>query len=78
MKNKEQIPDLDNLLNAIACNYGLFAGTKCEECPFGYSHYDDRGDHGFWCCDEQHFDTDIIFYLKLYQYLIKENEKREI
>ena len=41
MENKEQIPDLENLLNAIACSHGLYVGNQCEKCPFGYSYYDE-------------------------------------
>ena len=76
MDTEKSIPDLENLLNAIACSHGLYVGNKCEKCPFGYSYYDDSGDYGFWRCDEQHFDTDILFYLYLYKYLIDEDKKK--
>lgn len=67
------IPNLDNLIHAIECE-GIFY-NGCKRCPFGYHHWDDSGDNGMWCCDEAKITEDTLFYLKLYQYLIKESQK---
>lgn len=40
------IPNLDNLIKAIEC--GGWSSSQCEHCPWGYQHWDDSGDHGFW------------------------------
>ena len=65
-----EIPNLDNVINALQCE-GCFK-HQCEHCPYGYSHLDDRGDNSFWWCNEEKVLEDALFYLKLYQYLIKE------
>jgi hypothetical protein len=64
------IPNLNNLINAIECE-GIFY-NGCKRCPYGYQYWDDSGDNGIWTCDEAKKERDILFYLKLYQYLIKE------
>lgn len=61
-------PNLDNLIKAIECDAWTF--NKCKECPYNYQHWDDSGDYGFWCCDEERKWNDALFYLKLYQHLI--------
>ena len=65
------IPNLDNLIKAIECEG--FWKDKCKHCPYNYQHWDDNGDQGFWTCDENKLWEHTLFYLKLYQHLIKEN-----
>lgn len=67
-----KIPNLNNLIQAIECDD--WSSSKCEHCPWGYQHWDDSGDHGFWWCDENKLFEDALFYLKLYQYLIQEGD----
>ena len=68
------IPDLDNLIKALICNDWCYF-NKCEECPYGYGYLDTRGDYPSWGCDEMKLNQDSLFYLKLYQYLINEEQK---
>ena len=65
------IPNLDNLINAIECE-GYLIKNKCKHCPYGYQMLDTSGDNYFWWCDEDKLWEHALFYLKLYQYLIKE------
>ncbi len=67
------IPNLDNLIHAIECE-GIFY-NGCKRCPYNYQYYDESGDTAMWTCNETKKEKDILFYLKLYQYLIKENQK---
>ena len=64
------IPNLDILIKVLEC-----LGQNCRECPYGYSYYDDNGDYGFWTCDTMRVEEESLFFLKLYQHLIKEGEK---
>ena len=64
------IPNLNNLINAMECNNWI--KSRCEFCPYGYQYYDDRGDSAFWFCDEDKILEHAHFYLKLYQHLIEE------
>ena len=64
------IPNLDNLIKAIECDGYL--KNQCEHCPYNYQIYDTSGDSYFWWCDENKLWEHALFYLKLYQYLIKE------
>ena len=70
------IPNLDNLINAIQCE-GCYK-HKCEHCPYGYGYLDTTGDNSFWWCDEGKIMTDALFYLQIYQHLIKEKENETI
>jgi len=65
------IPDLDNLIKALECDLWP---KQCENCPYGYNYWDDSGDYGFWWCDDSRKSDESLFYLKLYQHLIKEQE----
>lgn len=67
------IPDLNDLINSIECD-GWSKG-ECEHCPYDYQFWDDSGDNAFWWCNEEKQWKDALFYLKLYQFLIKEKEK---
>ena len=67
------IPSLDNLINAMKCEE--WKDSVCKECPYGYQFYDDHGDTYFWTCNSNKIDKDALFYLGLYQFLIKEKEK---
>ena len=64
------MPNLDTLIKVLEC-----LGHNCRECPYGYSYYDDNGDYGFWTCDTMRVEEESLFFLKLYQHLIKEGEK---
>lgn len=66
------IPNLDNLIAALECEN--WSSSTCEHCPYDYQHWDDSGDNAFWWCNEQKKINDALFYLKLYQHLIKEQE----
>ena len=66
------IPNLDTLIKVIECpTYP----HNCRKCPYGYGCYDDSGDTGFWTCDIVRVENEILFFLKLYQHLIKEGEE---
>ena len=66
------IPDLDTLIKVIECP---MHPHNCRECHYGYSYYDDNGDYGFWTCDTMRVEEESLFFLKLYQHLIKEGEE---
>lgn len=66
------IPDLDNLIKALEC--GEWRPNVCEHCQYGYQWLNDLGDNEFWDCSESKLLDDALFYLKLYQHLIKEQE----
>ena len=66
------MPDLDTLIKVIECPGHAH---NCSKCPYGYSYYDDNGDYGFWTCDTMRVEEESLFFLKLYQHLIKEGEK---
>lgn len=66
------IPNLDNLIAALECDN--WTPHHCQHCPYEYQYLDDHGDNIYWCCDEDRKIEDALFYLKLYQYLIKEKE----
>ena len=68
------IPNLDNLIDALKCDN--WAPRHCQNCPFGYSYLDESGDTSFWTCDEEKKLEDSLFYLSVYQYLIKEQENK--
>lgn len=63
------MPDLDTLIKVIQCNKWP---SQCQHCPYGYQYWDDSGDNGFWWCDENRVYKETIFFLSLYQKLIKE------
>lgn len=65
------IPNLDNIIKAYEC-----PGFKCKACPYGYGYLNHDGDYGVWTCDLYKLEQDMLFYLKLYQHLIKEEEKK--
>ena len=64
------IPNLDNLIKSLECD--TWESKKCMQCPYNYQHLDDSGDTSFWRCDDDKQLEDILFYLKLYQYLINQ------
>lgn len=64
------IPNLDTLIKVLEC-----LGHNCRKCPYGYGYYDDSGDTGFWTCDTMRVENESLFFLKLYQHLIKEGEE---
>ena len=66
------ISNLDNLIKAMECE-GQFK-NKCRNCPYDYQYWDDSSDYPNWWCNENKILEDALFYLKLYQYLIKEKE----
>lgn len=67
------MPELDKLIKSLECEE--WDEVICKRCPYGYGHLDQSGDYWFWTCDEEKRYEHILFYLKLYQYLIEENEK---
>ena len=66
------IPNLDNLINAIDCYWNTF--DRCEKCPSGFNYLDDSGDYAFWSCDQWKMTEETLFFLKLYKYLVEENK----
>lgn len=58
----EMIPNLDNLIHAIECKN--WHPSECEHCPYGYQHWDDSGDHGFWFHDDEKVLEDALYFLK--------------
>ena len=69
------IPNLNNLIAALECEN--WSSYVCKSCPYGYQHWDDSGDNGFWWCDENKKLEDALFYLKLYQCLIETEDNKE-
>ena len=63
------IPKLDNLITALECEE--WRPSICKKCKYGY--LDNNGDNAIWSCNEEKIKEKTLFYLKLYQYLIKEN-----
>ncbi len=63
------IPNLNNLIKAIECEE--WHPSVCKRCDYGY--LDDHGDNSIWTCNEEKVKEETLFYLKLYQYLIKED-----
>lgn len=55
-------PNLDNLIHAIECK--VWGTSQCEHCPYGYQHWDDSGDYGFWFHDDEKVLNDALFFLK--------------
>ena len=68
----ENIPDLNNLIAAMECD-GKY---ECENCPYGYQYWDDHYDYPSWACDENRMFYYALFYLKLYQHLINEEQNK--
>lgn len=66
------IPDLNNLIKALECEE--WRSEVCKTCRYGYQYLDDHGDNSIWICNESKLLDDALFYLKLYQYLIKEQK----
>lgn len=72
-----EIPNLNNLIKAFDCNY-FHCPTQHRYCPYGYNKWDDSGDNPFWTCDEDKMIEDAVFYLKLYQKLIEEQNNDSV
>lgn len=70
-----KIPNLDNVISALECD--CWTPHLCKNCPYDYQFWDDSGDNGMWWCNQDKVMEDALFYLKLYQYLIEENKKKE-
>lgn len=64
------MPNLDNLIKALECDE--WRPNVCQLCEYGY--LDDHGDYPYWTCYEERKINEALFFLKLYQYLIKEQE----
>lgn len=64
-----RIPNLDNLIKALECEE--WRPSVCKQCIYGF--LDDHGDYPIWTCDEERKNKEALFYLKLYRYLIEEN-----
>ena len=67
------MPDLDTLIKVIQCDKWF---SQCKQCPYGYQYWDDSGDNGLWCCDENRIYKETLFFLKLYNMVIKDNENK--
>ena len=68
--------NLDNVVAAYECWNNPYKKDKCDHCPYNYSYFDDSGDgRSFYTCDEEKLLNDMYVWLKLYQYLIKEDKK---
>lgn len=67
--------NLDTVIAAYECQNGPYEHGKCDHCPYGYSYLDERGDgRPFYTCDEEQWEKDAYTWLKIYQYLSKENK----
>lgn len=66
------IPNLDNIIAALECDN--WAPHHCQHCPYDYQFWDDSRDTAYYTCNQDTIIEDALFYLKLYQYLIKEQE----
>lgn len=64
------IPKLNNIIKALDCDE--WRPSVCKNCLYGY--YDTSGDSPIWKCNEEQIKAEALFYLKLYQYLIKEEQ----
>ena len=68
--------NLDNVITAYECWNSPYEKDKCDHCPYGYSYLDDSGDgRPFYTCKEEKLTDDMYSWLKIYQYLIKEDKK---
>ena len=65
---------LDQVIAAYEC-YDNLDKSPCNKCPYGYGFWDDNYDYPIWTCDNERLEHDMLGYLKIYQYLVKENEK---
>lgn len=63
------IPNLNEVIKALDCEE--WRPSVCKQCVYGF--LDDHGDNPIWACDRQRVIEESLFYLKLYQHLIKEN-----
>ena len=71
-----EIPDINNLIDALNCTEWVHYGA-CEHCPYNYQIYDTSGDSYFWRCNDDKLWEHVLFYLKLYQYLINNNKNNK-
>lgn len=71
------MPDLDKIIMAYECCTGPWdknKKTKCPTCPYAY--FDDSGDGpGLWLFDEEKWEKDAYFFLKIIQHLATEENK---
>ena len=70
------IPNLDNIIAAYECCNGPWYKNKKDKCPTcPYAYFDDSGDGpGSWMFDEEKWEKDAYFFLKLIQHLAEENK----
>ena len=64
------IANLNNVIKALECDE--WRPSVCKLCEYGY--LDDHGDSPTWTCNEERKINEALFFLKLYQHLIKEQE----
>ena len=68
-------PNLKDLIASLECDNWSTGVYQCKKCPYNYQYFNDSGDYGYWTCNENKQIEDALFYLKLYQYLIDEEQK---
>ncbi len=66
----KDIPELSQVINALECEE--WRPSVCKSCIYGY--LNDHGDTPTWTCDEERIKQEALFYLKIYQYLIKQQD----
>lgn len=67
-----EIPNLNDVIKALECEE--WKSSVCKKCIYGL--LDDHGDYPIWTCNEDKKINEALFYLKLYQKLIKEKENK--
>ena len=70
----KDIPELSQVIRAFECEE--WRPSACKTCAYGY--LDDHGDTPIWACDEIRIHEEVLFYLKIYQYLIEQQDIKNI
>lgn len=65
-----EIPRLNDVIKALECEE--WRPSVCKKCMYGF--LDDHGDNPTWSCDEIRIHEETLFWLKLYQHLINEEQ----
>ena len=67
------MPTLDLVIAAFEC-YDNPNKSPCDNCSYGYGYLDEHWDYPCWSCDIEKLENDMLGYLKIYQYLVQEQE----
>lgn len=56
--------DAEKMIKAYECSCKHFPNNRCEDCPYGYGHFDESGFYGSWWCDDDRLMEDMYKYIK--------------